>query len=181
MFMQTERMQHLIDDLLLLAKLETKAKKAECVDMLDLLQQICHESDVLEKDERRIELNLQTEANVRGDAQELQSAFTNLVINALKYSPGTSPVKVCWHKQADGSLCLDVEDFGEGIAAVDIPRITERFYRAEVKRNQKITGTGLGLAIVKHVLVRHDAKLEVESQLGKGSRFRCLFPQQRSC
>lgn len=181
MAMQTERMQHLIDDLLLLAKLETKAKKAECVDMRDLLQQICHESDLLEKDERRITLNLQTQANVRGDAQELQSAFTNLVVNALKYSPATSTVTVGWHKRPDGALCLEIEDFGEGIAAADIPRITERFYRAEVKRNQKITGTGLGLAIVKHVLVRHDAKLEVESQLGKGSRFRCVFPQQRSC
>jgi two-component system phosphate regulon sensor histidine kinase PhoR len=181
MSMQTERMQHLIDDLLLLAKLETKAKKAECVDMRDLLQQICHESDLLEKDERRIELNLQSQANVRGDAQELQSAFTNLVVNALKYSPATSPVKVSWYKRSDGVLCLEIEDFGEGIAAADIPRITERFYRAEVKRNQKITGTGLGLAIVKHVLVRHDAKLEVESQLGKGSHFRCLFPQQRIC
>lgn len=178
---QTERMQHMIDDLLLLAKLETKAKKRECLNMRELLAQICKESDLLEKDERRIELSVGIDTNLQGDRQELQSAFTNLLVNALKYSPPNSPVKVLWHKKPDGTLYLEIEDFGEGIAAADIPRITERFYRAEVKRNHKVVGTGLGLAIVKHVLVRHDAKLEIESQLGKGSRFRCLFPAQRAC
>lgn len=177
---QTERMQGLIDDLLLLARLETKTRKTDCVKMPELLEQLCQESDLLEKDERRIELSIATEANLSGDAQELQSAFTNLLVNALKYSPPDSPVKVSW-RTSDGGVCLEVEDFGEGIASTDINRITERFYRAEVKRNHKINGTGLGLAIVKHVLVRHDAKLEIESQLGKGSRFRCLFPRQRIC
>lgn len=178
---QTERMQHLIDDLLLLAKLETKAKKVECVNMRELLGQICKESDLLEKDERRIELSMAVNVNLLGDTQELQSAFTNLLVNALKYSPPQAPVKVNWRARADGALCFEVEDFGEGIAPADIPRITERFYRAEVKRNHKIVGTGLGLAIVKHVLVRHDAKLEIDSELGKGSRFSCVFPAQRAC
>ena len=178
---QTERMQHLIDDLLLLARLETQPKKSECVDMKSLLEQVCQESDLLEKDERRIELTLASTANIAGDKQELQSAFTNLVVNAMKYSPATSPVKVSWQQNAAGALCFEVEDFGEGIASHDIARITERFYRAEVKRNQKIAGTGLGLSIVKHVLVRHDAKLEIDSQPGKGSRFRCLFPAHRRC
>ena len=178
---QTERMQNLIDDLLLLARLETKEKKSECVNMHELLSQICKESDLLEKDERRIELNIATDANLNGDSQELQSAFTNLLVNALKYSPPTSPVKVSWYQKPCGTLCLEIEDFGEGIALTDIPRITERFYRAETKRKQKISGTGLGLAIVKHVLVRHDAKLEIDSELGKGSHFRCVFPAQRAC
>ncbi len=178
---QTERMQNLIDDLLLLTRLETKEKKAECVDMQALLTQICKESDLLEKDECRIELNMTTQANLYGDAQELQSAFTNLIVNALKYSPPTSPVKVGWHQKPDGALYFEVEDFGEGISTTDIPRITERFYRAEIKRQQKISGTGLGLAIVKHVLMRHDAKLEIDSQLGKGSCFRCLFSAERAC
>lgn len=178
---QTDRMQHLIDDLLLLARLETQPKKSECVNMRELLEQICHESDLLEKDERRIELTIATNLNLRGDKQELQSAFSNLLVNAMKYSPANSPVKVGWYPKADGSAYFEVEDFGEGIASHDINRITERFYRAEVKRNHKITGTGLGLAIVKHVMVRHDAKLEIDSQLGNGSRFRCLFPQQRAC
>lgn len=178
---QTERMQLLIDDLLLLARLETKAKISEPVAVPDLLKQICQESDLLEKDERRVELSLSTDAHLQGDEDELRSAFTNLIVNALKYSPADKPVKVGWHKIDGNGVYLEVEDFGEGIAAADIPRVTERFYRVEVKRNRKINGTGLGLAIVKHVLVRHDAKLEINSQLGKGSRFRCLFPAKRLC
>lgn len=178
---QTERMQNLIDDLLLLTRLETKEKRTECVDVSNVLNQICKESDLLEKDERRIELRVTTETCLYGDEQELQSAFTNLVVNALKYSPVSSPVKVGWHEKQDGELYFEVEDFGEGISTKDIPRITERFYRVEVKRQHKIAGTGLGLAIVKHVLMRHDATLEIDSQLGKGSRFRCVFSAQRAC
>lgn len=178
---QTERMQALIDDLLLLARLESKTKKSECVPVPELLTQVCRESDLLEKDERRVELTVSSNAKLRGDIEEIRSAFSNLLINAMKYSPPQAPVKVSWCDTADGGVCYEVEDFGHGIASADIPRITERFYRADVKRNQKIAGTGLGLAIVKHVLVRHDAKLEIESQLGKGSRFRCLFPRQRIC
>jgi two-component system, OmpR family, phosphate regulon sensor histidine kinase PhoR len=178
---QTERMQVLIDDLLLLARLESKAKKFECVLIKDLLAQVCQESDLLESDERRVELIVDSQANLRGDMEELRSAFSNLLVNAMKYSQPKSPVKVSWRGRPDGSVYFEVEDFGDGIASADIPRITERFYRAEVKRNQKIAGTGLGLAIVKHVLVRHDAKLDIESQLGKGSKFRCVFPRQRVC
>lgn len=177
---QTNRMQTLIDDLLLLAKLETKARKTDCVDMASLLAQICHESDLLEKDERRIELSVNAQCNLIGDRQELQSAFSNLIENALKYSPPASPVKVRWQWVDDG-VCLEVEDFGEGIASHEIPRITERFYRVDGKRQNKIQGTGLGLAIVKHVLVRHEARLDIQSQHGKGSRFRCLFPKKRMC
>ncbi|MDD4914784.1 MAG: phosphate regulon sensor histidine kinase PhoR [Methylococcales bacterium] len=178
---QTERMQLLIDDLLLLARLETKAKKADCVRVPDLLKQICRESDLLEKDERRIELVIGSDSCLQGDEEELRSAFTNLVVNALKYSPTDKPVKVGWFKSEDNGVYFEVQDFGEGISSAEIPRVTERFYRVEVKRNHKINGTGLGLAIVKHVLVRHDAKLDIESQLGKGSRFRCMFPAKRIC
>ncbi|ATG88891.1 phosphate regulon sensor histidine kinase PhoR [Methylomonas koyamae] len=178
---QTERMQALIDDLLLLARLESKQKKSESVAVAALLHEVCQESDLLEKDERRVDLQIASNANLLGDASELRSAFSNLLVNALKYSPPTSPVKVSWRDAADGGVYLEVEDFGPGIPAADIPRITERFYRVDVKRNQKIVGTGLGLAIVKHVLVRHDAKLDIDSQLGRGSRFRCVFPKQRVC
>jgi two-component system phosphate regulon sensor histidine kinase PhoR len=178
---QTQRMQLLIDDLLMLARLETKAKKLDCVNVTELLKQICQESDLLEKDERRVQLTVGIECKIQGDEEELRSAFTNLVVNALKYSAPDKPVKVTWHQLRDSCFYLDVEDFGEGISSSDIPRVTERFYRAEVKRNRKINGTGLGLAIVKHVLVRHDAKLEIESQLGKGSLFRCVFPVSRQC
>ncbi len=177
---QTERMQLLVDDLLLLTRLETQQKKSDCVDVPDLLSRICREGDSLENSTGRIELTLETDVHLVGDEQELRSAFTNLLSNALKYSPENSSVKVRWYKRHD-AIVLDIQDQGEGIAAVDIPRITERFYRCEVKRDKKINGTGLGLAIVKHVLLRHDARLNIASQVGKGSCFSCCFPPARVC
>ncbi|MGR9012678.1 MAG: phosphate regulon sensor histidine kinase PhoR [Gammaproteobacteria bacterium] len=191
---QTERMQHLVDDLLLLTRLETQQKKTECVNVPALLSQICKEADTLhgkasagaacrhpmDNFPARIELILECDVNIMGEEQELRSAFTNLLGNALKYSPDDSVVKVRWYRSGD-SIILDVEDHGEGIAAADIPRVTERFYRSEVKRVKKVGGTGLGLAIVKHVLMRHDAKLSITSELGKGSCFGCYFPVKRVC
>ena len=177
---QTERMQHLVDDLLLLTRLETQQKKPQCVDVPDLLSQICKEGDTLKQAARRIELTLETDAHINGDEQELRSAFTNLLGNALKYSPENSVVTVRWYQSHD-AIVLAVTDQGEGIAAKDIPRVTERFYRVEVKRTPKVNGTGLGLAIVKHVLLRHDARLNIDSELGKGSCFSCHFPVARVC
>jgi len=177
---QTERMQHLVDDLLLLTRLETQQKKPQCIDIPALLSQICKEGDTLGSASRRIQLTLETSAHLYGEEQDLRSAFTNLLGNALKYSPDDSPVKVRWYQTRD-EIVLAVEDFGEGIAPVDIPRVTERFYRVENKRRKKITGTGLGLAIVKHALMRHDANLEINSELGKGSCFSCHFPIRRVC
>jgi len=177
---QTERMQHLVDDLLLLTRLETQQNKTKCVNVPVLLNQICKEGDALDSSVSRIQLTLQTDVHIMGDEHELRSAFTNLLGNALKYSPEQSVVKVRWYR-AEDEIILDVIDAGEGIAAIDIPRITERFYRAEVKRHKKISGTGLGLAIVKHVLMRHDGQLYITSELGKGSCFSCRFSNKRIC
>ena len=177
---QTERMQHLVDDLLLLTRLETQQKKSHCVDVPALLSQICKESDAIGSAARRIELTLETAVNIVGEEQELRSAFTNLLGNALKYSPDDSVVKVRWYQDSK-SVVLAVEYQGEGIAKADIPRVTERFYRSEIKRIKKVNGTGLGLAIVKHVLMRHDARLHIASALGKGSCFSCHFPIERIC
>ncbi|MDD1613570.1 MAG: phosphate regulon sensor histidine kinase PhoR [Methylococcaceae bacterium] len=177
---QTERMEHLVDDLLLLTRLETQQKKSQCIDVPALLSQICKEGDALENASRRIELTLETAVHIVGDEQELRSAFTNLLGNALKYSPGDSVVKVRWYQDKE-SIVLAIEDQGEGIAKTDIPRVTERFYRVETKRLKKVNGTGLGLAIVKHVLMRHDAHLNITSELGKGSSFSCHFPVGRLC
>jgi two-component system phosphate regulon sensor histidine kinase PhoR len=178
MYGQTERMQHLVDDLLLLTRLESQQKKAVCVHIPELLSQICQEGDSLSG--RHIELTLETDKNIMGEEQELRSAFTNLLSNALKYSPDDTVVKVRWYLNHD-SITLAVEDQGEGITKTDIGRVTERFYRAEVKRSKKVSGTGLGLAIVKHVLMRHDAQLSITSELGKGSCFSCHFPIKRAC
>ncbi|MFZ2725538.1 MAG: phosphate regulon sensor histidine kinase PhoR [Methylococcaceae bacterium] len=177
---QTERMQHLVDDLLLLAHLETQKKKSHCVDIPLLLNELCKESNSLKNWHNRIVLLLESDAHIIGDVQELRSAFTNLVVNALNYSPEDSLVTIRW-SQFNNSLILAVEDKGEGIAETDIPRITERFYRVETKRRNRVKGTGLGLAIVKHVLMRHDGELSISSQLGKGSCFSCHFPLQRRC
>ncbi len=177
---QTERMQHLVDDLLLLTRLETQKKKVDCVDIPALLSQICKEGDDIESDTRRIELTLECSAHIMGEEQELRSAFTNLLGNALKYSPENSLVKLHWYQDAN-SVVLAITDKGEGITKADIPRITERFYRSEVKRAKKVNGTGLGLAIVKHVLMRHDAYLKIKSELGQGSCFSCHFPINRIC
>ena len=177
---QTERMQHLVDDLLLLTRLETQQKKLHCVDIPALLSQICKEGDDLESDTRRIELTLESSAHIMGEEQELRSAFTNLLGNALKYSPDDTIVKLHWYQDAN-SVVLAITDKGEGIAKTDISRVTERFYRSEVKRVKKVNGTGLGLAIVKHVLMRHDAQLKINSELGKGSCFSCHFPLSLIC
>ncbi|MEI6269297.1 MAG: phosphate regulon sensor histidine kinase PhoR [Methylococcaceae bacterium] len=177
---QTERMQHLVDDLLLLTRLETQQKKSQCIDVPALLSQICKEGDALENAERRIQLTLESTGHIMGDEQELRSAFTNLLGNALKYSPGDSVVKVRWY-QTKTAIILAVDDQGEGIEKSDIPKITERFYRVETKRLKKVNGTGLGLAIVKHVLMRHDADLIISSTIGEGSSFSCRFPAARLC
>ena len=144
------------------------------------MSQICKEGDDLESATRRIELTLESSAHIMGEEQELRSAFTNLLGNALKYSPDDSIVKLHWFQDAN-ALVLAITDKGEGISKTDISRVTERFYRSEVKRVKKVNGTGLGLAIVKHVLMRHDAHLKINSELGKGSCFSCHFPISRIC
>lgn len=177
---QTERMQHLVDDLLMLTRLETQQRRTFCIDVPALLKQICNERGVVENSSDRIELALTSDANIHGDEQELRSAFTNLVCNALKYSPADTVVKVRWFQEGD-TVVLEVEDRGIGIAPEDIPRVTERFYRADSHHGRKIPGTGLGLAIVKHVLMRHEGRLNIISELGKGSCFSCHFPLHRKC
>ena len=177
---QTLRMQQLVDDLLLLANLETKKTKNSCVEINPLLNQICQESSALEKLNSRIELFIDSDINIYGNDQELRSAFSNLIINALKYSPEESTVTVQWYQSGQAAI-LAITDQGEGIPAFEIPKITERFYRIDTHRKHEKTGTGLGLAIVKHALSRHDAELKISSKPGKGSCFSCIFPKKRLC
>lgn len=176
---QTERMQHLVDDLLLLSKLESQPRKTHCVDIPALLTNISQESDSLNQT-GRIQLTTDTQSGLFGDEQELHSAFSNLLHNALKYSPANSPVLMRW-RQTEQHLIFSVADQGEGIAEAEMPRITERFYRVNLKREHNVPGTGLGLAIVKHVLIRHDATLNITSKVGQGSTFACHFPINRHC
>ena len=114
-----------------------------------------------------------------GSFNELYSAFSNLVFNAVRYTPAGGTVEIEWRLGPDGEAIFSVRDDGVGIAAAHIPRLTERFYRVDQGRSREVGGTGLGLAIVKHVLLRHDAVLRVTSEQGSGSLFECVFPESR--
>ena len=178
MDIQAARMENLISDLLWLSRIESVEgeRKDDQLDMVDLLTHLCDELMPAWPD-RKIELVTASELCVLGSAAELRSAISNLIVNALKYSE--APVKVTWANTVVGPELL-VEDQGRGIDAKHIPRLTERFYRVDKSRSQATGGTGLGLAIVKHVAVSHDAKLFIDSEVGRGSAFRLVFPSERA-
>lgn len=115
---------------------------------------------------------------LKGDESQLRSAFSNLIFNAVKYTPANGQIIVSWSTNREGAH-LSVRDTGIGIDPVHIPRLTERFYRADPSRHKDTGGTGLGLAIVKHVLLNHDGNLEIRSRIGEGSEFICHFPRER--
>jgi len=116
---------------------------------------------------------------VQGSRDELASAFGNLVSNAIRYTPANGHIGVAWRVDPDGSGVFSVSDSGIGIAAEHLPRLTERFYRVDRSRSRATGGTGLGLAIVKHVLLRHHAELEIDSEIGRGSTFAVRLPARR--
>ncbi len=125
-----------------------------------------------------IEVDAQGDAWLLGSETELHSVISNLVSNAIKYTPADGSIRVRWWVDSTGGH-LSVQDTGIGIATEHLPRLTERFYRVDAGRSRKLGGSGLGLAIVKHALQRHDARLEVESVEGQGSSFTCHFPLTR--
>ena len=176
---QTLRMQTLIDDLLTLTRLESASHpiSQRRVDIPALLEKIHEEALALVMDDKPdIELCLETKLGLFGSEQELQSAFTNLVQNALKYCREGDMVIVRWHEEGEGAK-LEVSDTGPGIAPEYLPRLTERFYRVDAGRGPG--GTGLGLAIVKHVMARHGGEFKISSVVGQGSTFSCCFPENR--
>ncbi|MFO1418256.1 MAG: phosphate regulon sensor histidine kinase PhoR [Methylotetracoccus sp.] len=177
---QTARMQHLIEGLLALTRLESNRTSAplQLVPIAPLLRQICEEAEVVTDAHPEIELEIESSADLLGMEQELRSAFSNLIFNAMKYTPVDGSVVVRW-RDTDGGASLDVEDTGPGVAPEHLSRLTERFYRVEVEGCRNKSGSGLGLAIVKHALSRHDARLEIHSEPGHGSRFSCCFPANR--
>jgi two-component system, OmpR family, phosphate regulon sensor histidine kinase PhoR len=177
---QSERMRRIIEDLLTLSRLEASAPEAEreYVDVAGMLSVLRKEALARPTRPATIELLLECDSGLLGVESELYSAFANLIGNALNYTPAKGSVRIRWY--LDGSMpCMTVTDSGIGIPAEAIPRLTERFYRADKGRDRATGGTGLGLAIVKHVLQRHGARLEVQSKLGEGSTFTCRFPADR--
>lgn len=177
---QTDRMRAIVDDLLELSRLENEADVApyDRVDAVALLARIRDESLALRKAGQELELEMDARVALRGVEGEIHSAISNLVTNALAYTPEHGRVVVRYEAGPDGAR-ISVADTGIGIPADQLPRITERFYRVDRGRARKDGGTGLGLSIVKHALQRHEARLEIESEPGKGSTFTCLFPASR--
>ena len=176
----TRRMQHLLDDLLTLSRLESAdhALKDEPVNVSELAQALKAEAESLSRGRHQVGLQLDSGAWLKGSLQEIRSALGNLVSNAVRYTPEGGTINLVW-RERNGEGVFSVTDTGEGISAEHIPRLTERFYRIDRSRSRETGGTGLGLAIVKHVLTRHGARLDIQSIPGKGSTFSAIFPVQR--
>ncbi len=172
---QTVRMQQILDDLIILARLESKLAPLlhDMVDLEDLIHQIYNDAVMIDNKHHKIILSTQP-ASIMGNSVELQMAITNLVTNAIRYTPENGTIRIFISVDDEG-VHVGVEDDGIGIGPEHIGRLTERFYRVDPGRSREQGGTGLGLAIVKHVLDRHKARLHVQSVPGEGSLFRCDF------
>ena len=172
---QSQRMLQIVEDLLTLSRLESHDElQRERVGMRSLLSTLKREAEALSQGRHTVELDGDGAGDLLGSPKELHSAFSNLVSNAVRYTPSGGVVSIGWKACPEGA-CFSVRDTGYGIPPEHLPRITERFYRVSTSRSRETGGTGLGLAIVKHVLVRHGARLEIESAVGKGSTFTCRF------
>lgn len=175
---QARRMEGLVTDLLLLSRLEASQHISDEHPILiqDLIQHMHQDAEALASGRgHSFRLDVDSEYDLLGQATELQSAFSNLVFNAVRYTPDNGTISLRWWVDHKGGH-FSVSDDGIGIEAMHIPRLTERFYRIDESRSSASGGTGLGLAIVKHVLVRHSAHLSIDSKPGKGSTFTCHFP-----
>jgi two-component system phosphate regulon sensor histidine kinase PhoR len=177
---QARRMQRLIEDLLTLSALEASAAPEEerPIEVGPLVAQLAEEARALSGGRHKLVVRVERDCRLTGSEKELHSAFSNLVSNAVRYTPEGGTVTLFWALES-GRGVFGVQDTGIGVEPRHIPRLTERFYRVDQGRSRETGGTGLGLAIVKHVLTRHQAGLEVHSELGKGSVFRAVFPAQR--
>lgn len=173
---QGMRMQNLVEDMLTLSRLESLdvTLPTDHVHMRDLLDKIYAEAMALSATRHTISLEVSA-PDIIGNAEELRSAFSNLVSNAVRYTQVGGSIKIVWQMAKEGPQFL-VQDTGIGIAPEHIGRLTERFYRVDKNKSRETQGTGLGLAIVKHILLRHRANLVIESVLGRGSTFMVKFP-----
>lgn len=177
---QTGRMRHLVEDLLTLSQLENSAtmpQESE-IDVAALLTTVMNEARSLSNGRHRLTLDADPGLCLNGATQELHSAFGNLVSNAVRYTPEGGEIALSWKLRGQEGV-FSVKDTGIGIEQQHIDRLTERFYRVDRSRSRETGGTGLGLSIVKHILTRHQARLEIQSEPGKGSTFSAVFPKAR--
>jgi len=177
---QAQRMNAIIADLLVLSRLESTDGEAarDAVDVPNMLERLHRDALATAGRPRHVVLELESTDGLYGSAHEIESAFTNLLVNGMKYTPAEGTVRMRWWTDDEGGY-FAVIDSGIGIPAEHIPRLTERFYRVDAGRSRIEGGSGLGLAIVKHALQRHGAWLDVQSVEGKGSTFTCHFPLPR--
>ena len=177
---QSQRMLRLVDDLLTLSRLDAdeSPQHEEQIDMSELVQKLGTEGESLSGGRHKISIETAQGAKLRGNLHELRSAFSNLISNAIRYTPEGGSIHIAW-KRHGLDCAFSVTDTGFGIAPEHLPRLTERFYRVDKGRSRETGGTGLGLAIVKHVLLRHQARLEIQSRLGSGSTFLAVIPGWR--
>ncbi|GLT19493.1 PAS domain-containing sensor histidine kinase [Vibrio zhanjiangensis] len=177
---QLNRMNGLVNQLLTLSKIEAAPmhELEEVVDVPAMLEVLEKEAQSLSGDQQhQLCFEVDKELLVLGDEDQLRSAISNLVYNAVKYTPAGADVKVRWYRSGQGA-CLEVEDSGEGIEPQHLHRLTERFYRVDKARSRDTGGSGLGLAIVKHALSHHDSHLNVQSEVGVGSKFSFILPSR---
>ncbi len=178
---QSQRMTQLVEDLLTLSRLEARETlPEEDVAMVPMLATLRREAEALSHGRHRICVVDDARVDLLGSTKELHSAFSNLVSNAVRYTPADGEIEIRFASDADGNVVLSVRDSGFGIPEAHLPRITERFYRVSTSRSRESGGTGLGLAIVKHVLNLHGARLEISSDVGHGSTFACHFSAERT-
>jgi two-component system phosphate regulon sensor histidine kinase PhoR len=177
---QARQMNALLDDLLELSRLQSNeiSSEEEIINVPAMLNGLKEQAEELSGGRHAIDFRIHDDLMLTGIGPDVESAFRNLIVNAVNYTPYGGDVSVSWTDTFEGPTLL-VEDSGIGIPRRDIPRLTERFYRVGSDRARHTGGTGLGLAIVKHVLNAHQARLTIESELGDGSEFKCVFPPDR--
>ena len=176
------RMKTIVGDLLALSTLDTAEPplldKCAEVKVSGLLKSLLIDMEHLSNGRHHIEADIQSNLMLRAIDSELYSVFSNLISNAIKYTPDGTEIKIRWY-ESGGKAFFEVRDSGLGIEPEHLPRLTERFYRIDVGRSRDKGGTGLGLAIVKQILRRHDSELDISSEVGEGSCFSCEFPSPR--
>ena len=181
MMSQAQRMKSLVEDLLTLANLEVNSLPAsqDKVNIETLMALLRNDALALSQGKHVFKFEILSDLNLMGDEREILSAFSNLVSNAIRYTPDAGLINVRWEVNAQGQGEFSVTDTGPGIASEHLSRLTERFYRVDRSRSRDTGGTGLGLAIVKHISSRHQAHLNIESIPGNGSTFTLQFPKER--
>jgi two-component system phosphate regulon sensor histidine kinase PhoR len=178
---QSSRMLSLVEDLLILTRLDNSpiSPKTAVIKVTELIYRLVEEGKNISGNKHKIYCSIYSVQNVLGLENEIFSAFSNLVTNAIRYTQEGGIIEIVWEDKANGGATFSVKDTGIGIAQEHIPRLTERFYRVDRSRSRESGGTGLGLAIVKHIAIRHDAELSIQSTEGVGSIFSLTFSKDR--